>query len=470
MRKKRLWIPVTSMLCVSLLTGSILPAYAANTGQATGSTQKKDDTTEKGTTAAKKETGQATGTTAAEESTADPDFEWDDETKDDALTVFDTTDWTTMQSKLLYKDSQMNGSAKATVSSEVRDLESTVKSVLNDDTFDADLEYYRSDYVELTLAMIQVLAEQSGAIGADGENAVNFNDWIKTMGQMIEPGTSAGKKQSIHTLINAYTLSTRAYRIKKLKDNNGKEDSDISEPYIYKNDSELQAVIEGVVMRYATGNQVYVYTSECDTTSDKPYTEKEARNYYKKHKKEIKAYYANSTIGGTNTSGGGVAAGAATDTTAEDDKDTYLPDSAFADNVASIYSTSGGLGEDMAAYVSSCPNEKVAAFLNELAKHNKKPYVWGAVGPDSFDCSGLISYCLKKSGAIPNYSRHTSSGMESSFKHVPYSEVQPGDILWHPGHVMVYLKDGYTFEAKGKAYGVGYFKRTTSTQTVLRWW
>lgn len=451
--KKKLLIPITSLLCATIASGSLFTVYAA-TGQATGTTAKKENTT-----ADKTQTGQATGTTeSSDETNTTKDFEWDDDNKDDAVTVFETTDWLSMQDKLIYKDKQMNGSAKADVSSQVRDLENTVKSVLESDNLETELEYYRSDYVEITLAMIQVLAEQCGVIGNDAETT-DFNKWIKTMGQIISPGSAEGKEASISTLINAYSCSARSYRLKLLKDNKGKEDADTSEPYIYTNNSELQAVIEGVVMRYAIQNQVYCYTNECDTESDKPYTEKKARDYYKKHKKEIKSYYTN-TSKNENTS---------TDT-ASDNEDAYLPDPAFAENVASIYCTNGGLGEDMSAYVSNCPNEKVAAFLNELAKHNKKPYVWGAKGPNSFDCSGLISYCLRVSGVIPNYSYHTSSGMEGSFKHIPYSEVQPGDILWHPGHVMVYLKDGYTFEAKGKAYGVGYFKRTTSTQTVLRWY
>ena len=59
-------------------------------------------------------------------------FEWNDDTKDDALTVFETTDWSEFQDKLIYKETE-NSSAKADVSSEVRNMENTVKSVLQDE-------------------------------------------------------------------------------------------------------------------------------------------------------------------------------------------------------------------------------------------------------------------------------------------------------------------------------------------------
>ena len=411
MLRKRIAIPVlSSCLCISMLP---LQAFAAPS---------------------------PIWNTTSTESPADTNtFQWDDDTKDDALTVFDTTDWSEFQDKLIYKETE-NSSAKADVSSEVRDLESSVKSILQDDNLQlkASLEYYKTDYTELVLAMIQVLAENCGVIGGDGENnsGKKFKQWLKNMGQFIVPGSAVGKKESITTLINAYAQSARAYKVKMRKDNRGKKDASISEPYIFDNDEALQAVIEGVVMHYGITNFAdigYFYATDCNTNAAKPYTVKKARSYYKKYKANIKAY----------------------------------------SNVSAIYSVSSGLGEDMSSYTAGMPvssNEKVSAFLKKLAEQNGKPYRWGHKGPDEFDCSGLISYCLRESGAIPNFSYKTSDGMHNDFKKIPYDQVQPGDILWHPGHVMVYIKDGLTFEAKGRKYGVGFFKRNTASQTVLRWY
>ena len=50
-----------------------------------------------------------------------------------------------------------------------------------------------------------------------------------------------------------------------------------------------------------------------------------------------------------------------------------------------------------------------------------KPYAWGAVGPNSYDCSGLVSYCLTGS-----HSRLGTTGTFMGWTHV--SNPQPGDI------------------------------------------
>lgn len=66
-----------------------------------------------------------------------------------------------------------------------------------------------------------------------------------------------------------------------------------------------------------------------------------------------------------------------------------------------------------------------------------KPYVWGATGPDSFDCSGLTSYCYRVgAGMVIPRDSYGQSGLPA----VGVAELQPGDILgfhgW--GHVGLY--------------------------------
>lgn len=64
------------------------------------------------------------------------------------------------------------------------------------------------------------------------------------------------------------------------------------------------------------------------------------------------------------------------------------------------------------------------------------PYVWGAEGPNTFDCSGLVKWCYAKAGkSLP----HSSSAMKSSGTVISVSSAQPGDILWRPGHVAIYV-------------------------------
>lgn len=52
---------------------------------------------------------------------------------------------------------------------------------------------------------------------------------------------------------------------------------------------------------------------------------------------------------------------------------------------------------------------KADDVINEAKKHIGKPYVWGASGPNSFDCSGYVSYVLKKSGLSLGSDRITTS-------------------------------------------------------------
>ena len=74
------------------------------------------------------------------------------------------------------------------------------------------------------------------------------------------------------------------------------------------------------------------------------------------------------------------------------------------------------------------------------------PYVWGGVGPDGYDCSGFVSYCLTGS--------HSRLGTTYTFLEWPQvSNPQPGDIAVNSGHTGVYIGDGQMIHAA--TYGVG---------------
>ena len=70
------------------------------------------------------------------------------------------------------------------------------------------------------------------------------------------------------------------------------------------------------------------------------------------------------------------------------------------------------------------------------------PYVFGAAGPSSFDCSGLTSWAWAQAGV---YLPHSASAQYSSLPHVPLDQVQPGDIIYYGNfgpHVALYIGGG----------------------------
>jgi len=84
------------------------------------------------------------------------------------------------------------------------------------------------------------------------------------------------------------------------------------------------------------------------------------------------------------------------------------------------------------------------------------PYIWAHSGPDSFDCSGLTQWCYKQAGvSIP---RVDSSQRTSATSVVPVMDAIPGDILWEPGHVGIYMGDGAFIDAPfpGEVVRYGY--------------
>lgn len=80
------------------------------------------------------------------------------------------------------------------------------------------------------------------------------------------------------------------------------------------------------------------------------------------------------------------------------------------------------------------------------------PYVWGAKGPDSFDCSGFVAWCYRQIGvSLPSYTESLYATAKARF--AP-SEAQPGDILYKPGHVGISTGGLNCVEAMGSRWGV----------------
>jgi len=84
------------------------------------------------------------------------------------------------------------------------------------------------------------------------------------------------------------------------------------------------------------------------------------------------------------------------------------------------------------------------AFIAEAKKYVGSPYVYGAVGPDSFDCSGLIYYVARESVKVQL--PRTAKAIYNYCKVIPDSKKEPGDLLFFKpagssaiNHVGIYI-------------------------------
>ena len=80
------------------------------------------------------------------------------------------------------------------------------------------------------------------------------------------------------------------------------------------------------------------------------------------------------------------------------------------------------------------------SVVNRAYSQLGKPYQWAAVGPNSFDCSGLVSYCLTGS-----YSRLGTTGTFMGWTRV--SNPQPGDVCVNSHHCGIYIGGGQMIHA-----------------------
>ncbi len=96
---------------------------------------------------------------------------------------------------------------------------------------------------------------------------------------------------------------------------------------------------------------------------------------------------------------------------------------AFAARMASLGVPLDALKDDPTA----APSAVAARAIDAARSQVGKPYQWGAVGPDTFDCSGLTGWAYRKAGlGLPRTSR------EQWFagSHPGLGELAPGDLLF----------------------------------------
>ncbi|NME20680.1 peptidoglycan endopeptidase [Lactobacillus johnsonii] len=88
--------------------------------------------------------------------------------------------------------------------------------------------------------------------------------------------------------------------------------------------------------------------------------------------------------------------------------------------------------------VSTQSNSSTAQTVVSAAQSQiGKPYVWGATGPNAYDCSGLVQYAYSQAGKNVGRTTYQQAG---AGQHISVSQAQPGDILmWGDYHDAIYV-------------------------------
>ncbi|MEU0507590.1 C40 family peptidase, partial [Nocardia sp. NPDC005998] len=113
-----------------------------------------------------------------------------------------------------------------------------------------------------------------------------------------------------------------------------------------------------------------------------------------------------------------------------------------------LYNIAGKKYAGSAAGASAAAQKAIQVALAHLGN----PYVWGAEGPNSFDCSGLMQFAAAQAGVrIPR----VASDQYQQLQKVNPADIRPGDLIFpdsefnngNPGHVMMYIGNGQCVEA-----------------------
>ncbi|MEV6649818.1 NlpC/P60 family protein [Streptomyces sp. NPDC051219] len=90
---------------------------------------------------------------------------------------------------------------------------------------------------------------------------------------------------------------------------------------------------------------------------------------------------------------------------------------------------------------------RAAAAVAAVRQAVGRPYVWGAIGPSGFDCSGLMVWSYRQAGvALPR----TSQAQRNAGRHVSLAEARPGDLVTYrndASHVGMYVGNGQVVHA-----------------------
>jgi cell wall-associated NlpC family hydrolase len=119
-----------------------------------------------------------------------------------------------------------------------------------------------------------------------------------------------------------------------------------------------------------------------------------------------------------------------------------LNSSAMAQALA-VYNQTGSYPNYVMPEATSVETTALRAALTQVGK----PYLWGAAGPDAYDCSGLVVWSYAQEGiSLPHY----TGALWNDGEHISRSDLQPGDLVFFGAtidHVGIYLGKGLMVDA-----------------------
>ena len=122
------------------------------------------------------------------------------------------------------------------------------------------------------------------------------------------------------------------------------------------------------------------------------------------------------------------------------------------ETLALIYSPAAK--ESAAKVQAEVRKANIATFLDVAEAQLGDPYIFGNVGPNSFDCSGLIYYCLQQAGSsLGRYNAAGYSQVDDWEKITSMDDLQAGDLLFFStngkkvGHTGIYIGNGEMIDA-----------------------
>lgn len=133
---------------------------------------------------------------------------------------------------------------------------------------------------------------------------------------------------------------------------------------------------------------------------------------------------------------------------------------------SAVHTRQGRVAAQGAVYSGAIPDNPTGSSIVSIAlRYLGVPYVFGGKDPSGFDCSGFTQYVYGQAGiSIPRTDRQQLAAGTV----IPASQAVPGDLVWSPGHITIYLGNGQQVEAPNSRSSVRVSSIWQSNPTFVR--